>query len=201
MKAIKRPIVLVHGLWNTSDIFKSLTKKLDEYEVDYYAPTLVHKFGKVSIVNLSKILNNLILEKYGSFQDIDIVGFSMGGIIARYWINKLHGYRRTKKFISIGSPHNGTLTAQLIPKFLLKGISEMKINSDFLKEISKSDDLLNEIDCISFFTVWDIMVFPGWKAHLPKGKKYSLNIFKHRNLIKNPKAINQIIEAIVMKLN
>ena len=49
----------------------------------------------------------------------------MGGIIARYWIKKLNGYLNTKRFISIGSPHNGTLTAQFVPDYPFKGISEI----------------------------------------------------------------------------
>ena len=121
----------------------------------------------------------------------------MGGIIARYWINKFNGYLRTKRFISIGSPHRGTLTAQLVPKNLFKGISEMKISSSFLKELSEYDYLLKKIDCISFYTKWDFMVFPGWRANLPVGRKYSLNIYKHKNLVRNPVAIDEIVNSII----
>ena len=66
-----RPIVLIHGLWNTSDIFKSLMRKLDRYSIDYFAPTLQHDFGKVSIIDLTKSLNDLINNKYGFDREID----------------------------------------------------------------------------------------------------------------------------------
>ena len=62
----------------------------------------------------------------------------MGGIIGRYWIKKLNGHKRTRRFITIGSPHKGTLATQLIPKYPFKGISEMKINSLLLRELSRS---------------------------------------------------------------
>ena len=118
MSICKRPIILIHGLWNTSAIFNSLLNRLDYYDVEYYAPTLDHHFGRISIIDLAESLDGLITKKYGNEKEIDIVGFSMGGIIARYWINKLYGYHKTKRFISIGSPHQGTLTAQLVPKNL-----------------------------------------------------------------------------------
>ena len=192
-----RPIILIHGLWNTSAIFNSLLKKLDYYDIEYYAPTLEHYFGRISIVDLAESLDEIIIKKYGNEREIDILGFSMGGIIARYWIKKLNGYLKTKRFISIGSPHNGTLTAQLVPRNFLKGISEMKINSSLLKELSEYDYLLREIDCISFYTKWDFMVFPGWRAKLPIGKKFNLNIYKHRNLVRNPIAIDEIVNSII----
>ena len=198
MKTSNRPIVLIHGLWNTSNIFKSLTRKLDLYPIDYFAPTLKHDFGMVSIIDLTKSLNQLIINKYGFDKEIDLLGFSMGGIICSYWLKYFEGNKRIKKFISVGSPHKGTLTAQMVPRFPLKGISEMKINSKLLKELYSSNDFLENVNCISFFTNWDLMVFPGWKAYLPKGNKYSLNIFKHKNLIKNEYALNEIVKKIII---
>ena len=197
MNIPKRPLILIHGLWNTSAIFNNLLNRLDYYGVEYYAPTLDHYFGRVSIIDLAESLDGLITKKYGNQREIDILGFSMGGIIARYWINKFNGYLKTKRFISIGSPHRGTLTAQLVPNNPFKGISEMKIGSSLLKELSEYDFFLKKIDCISFYTKWDFMVFPGWWANLPVGRKYSLNIYKHRNLVRNPVAIDEIVNSII----
>ena len=196
--ANRNPIILIHGLWNTSSIFSLISSKLDEKEVEYFAPTLNHAFGMTSIVELTNLMDQLIVEKYGLEQEIDILGFSMGGIIGRYWINKFNGHKRTKRFITIGSPHNGTLTSQLVPKYPFRGISEMKINSSLLRDLANYDYFLNDIDCISFFTYWDLMVFPGWRANLNVGEKISLNIFKHRNLVRNPAAVERIIERLMI---
>ena len=196
--ADRNPIILIHGLWNTSSIFSLISTKLDEKEVEYFAPTLNHAFGMTSIVELTNLMDQLILEKYGLQQEIDVLGFSMGGIIGRYWINKFNGYKRTKRFITIGSPHNGTLASQLVPKYPFRGISEMKINSSLLRDLAKYDYFLNDIECISFFTFWDLMVFPGWRAHLNVGEKISLKILKHRNLVRNPAAVERILERIMM---
>ena len=94
-------------------------------------------------------------------------------------------------------PHKGTLASQLIPKYPFRGISEMKINSLLLRELSSSDYLLGKINCISFFTYWDLMVFPGWRASLNSGEKISLKIYKHKNLVRNPVAVNKIIDRLL----
>ena len=93
----RNPIILIHGLWNTSSIFSSITSKLDDIGIEYFAPTINHSYGITSIINLTNILNELILEKYGLEKELDILGFSMGGIIGRYWIQKFNGYKRTIK--------------------------------------------------------------------------------------------------------
>ena len=193
----RNPIILIHGLWNTADIFYSITSKLDEIGIEYFAPTLEHEYGMTSIVELTHSLNDLILEKYGCEQEIDILGFSMGGIIGRYWIKKFNGYKRTRQFITVGSPHKGTLASQLVPKYPFKGISEMKISSFLLRDLSKYDYLLKGINCISFFTYWDLMVFPGWRANLNLGEKISLKIYKHKNLVRNPEAVEKIIDKLL----
>ena len=193
----RNPIILIHGLWNTSDIFSSIILKLDEMGIEYFAPTLKHNYGISSIVELTNLLDNLILEKYGLEKELDILGFSMGGIIGSYWIKKFNGYERTRKFITVGTPHNGTLTSQLVPRYPFRGISEMKINSFLLRDLSKYDYLLKDINCISFYTNWDLMVFPGWRANLNSGEKISLKIYKHKNLVRNPKAVEKIVDRIL----
>ena len=155
----KNPIILIHGLWNTADIFSSITSKLDEIGIEYFAPTLKHQYGITSIVELTNLLNDLILEKYGYEKKLDILGFSMGGIIGRYWIKKLNGYKRTRRFITIGSPHKGTLASQLIPKYPFKGISEMKINSLLLESFLDPIIFLVELIVLAFLLIGILWFF------------------------------------------
>ena len=82
---------MIHGIWNSSSIFSSITSKLDDIGIEYFAPTLKHSLGMTSIIDLTNILNELILEKYGLEKELDILGFSMGGIIGRNWIQKFSG--------------------------------------------------------------------------------------------------------------
>ena len=178
--------------------FLLLHQNLMILALNIFAPTLKHSFGMTSILDLTYKLNELILEKYGLEKEIDILGFSMGGIIGRSWLQKFNGCKRTRRLISIGSPHKGTLMAQLIPKYPFRGISEMKINSNFLRELANNDFLLDEIECINFFTYWDMMVFPGWWTNLKFGKKILVKVFKHRNLVRNKSVVEKIIDEIIM---
>ena len=74
----------------------------------------------------------------------------------------------------------------------------MKMNSKFLREMAKNDFFLDDIECINFFTYWDLMVFPGWSTTLNLGKKISVKVYKHRNLVRNKCVVEKIIGEIIM---
>ena len=69
----RNPIILIHGLWNSSSIFSSITSKLDEIGIEYFAPTLEHSYGMTSIIDLTNTLDQLILEKYGLEKKLDFL--------------------------------------------------------------------------------------------------------------------------------
>lgn len=193
MSICRRYIVLVHGLWDTPKIFKRLSRELEKQGFVVLVPNLPHKFGRVSIPRLAKDLDDYILNEIGEETILNILGFSMGGLIARFWLQFMNGIPRTHKFFSIGSPQNGTYTAQLIPSSLFKGIAQMKRDSSFLKDLNEDIKPLQEIICISYFCISDLMVLPGWEARLPVGPSFSLPVLTHKGLITNPKAIEIIV--------
>ncbi len=193
----KRPLVLVHGLWNTPNLFRNLIYSLEQNDLLIYVPFLPHQCGRTSLKLLAKQLNAYILERFGSSTTIDLLGFSMGGVIGRIWLQNFYGFRRTNRFISIGCPHQGTFTAQFVPRFCFAGIADMKIGSDLLRDLNHDLSALQEIKCDSFFCRSDLMVLPGWKAVLPIGSTHSLPVWTHKELISHPVAIRAIKEKIL----
>ena len=197
MQIQPRPIVLVHGLWDTPRVFRRLSKKLEQKGFSVFIPHLPHKYGATSIRNLAKDLEVYILDKFGSEKLIDVLGFSMGGLISRFWLQKMGGALRTKRFISVGSPHQGTFTAQLIPACLFAGIAEMKRGSRFLRELGDDVHLLRNVECISFYSATDLMVFPGRQAVLPLGRNFPIPVLTHKELIHSQLSIELIVKGIL----
>jgi len=192
----KRPIFLIHGLWNNPKLFEKLTKKIKEDDYQMYIPHLPHKFGKTSIWRLARDLDSKIEQLVGPEKEIDIVGFSMGGLISRLWIQDYNGFLRTKRFFTIGTPHFGTYTAQLMPNFFMPGIAEMKRGSNLLSKLNHDLTSLEKVECTSFFTKWDLMSFPGWQAKLPIGDSYHLPVLTHKELITNSLALDILAKKI-----
>jgi len=177
-------------------LIKSLIKKINEDDYQLYRPHLPHKYGKTSLRHLARDLDSKIEELVGPEIEIDIVGFSMGGLISRFWLQNHDGFLRTKRFFSIGTPHFGTYTAQMIPSFLMPGIAEMKRGSGLLSLLINDLTSLEKVECTSFFTKWDLMSFPGWQAKLSIGDSYHLPVLTHKELITNTLSLDILAKKI-----
>jgi len=190
------PLVLVHGLWDTPRLFQRLLRKLDGARGEALTPHLPHRLGATALGDLAELLGTVIDRAYGRDEVVDVLGFSMGGLVARAWIQKFGGDRRTRRFLCVGSPQNGTLTAQLMPHALMAGIAEMKLGSRFLQELQAGQERLSGLDCCSFYCRTDLMVVPGWRAVLPRGPAIALPVWTHAQLMGHPRALKALVSAL-----
>ena len=184
-----RPLVLVHGLWDTPRVFHRLIQRIDQPDRPLLAPHLPHGLGVVPLRELARRLDQHILQQYGRETPIDLLGFSMGGVIGRIWLQELRGAERTDRFFSVGSPQNGTLAAMAVPRPLLAGAADMKIGSDLLRDLNRDPQALAAVSCRSYTCRWDLMVCPGWWAVLPQGSRCELPVWTHQQMISHPDAL------------
>ncbi len=195
--SVRRPLVLVHGLWDSPRLFNRLVRRLDAYQWPVLVPHLPHRLGAVPLVTLAEQLDDHIRQRFGDGCVIDLLGFSMGGIISRVWLQQLGGARRTHRFISVGSPQQGTLTAQWIPRWLLAGLADMKRGSALLRSLNADLSPLADLDCVSCFCSCDLMVVPGWQARLPVGMVRSIPVLTHQQLIAHPHALDVLMQILL----
>ncbi len=193
------PLVLIHGLWDTPQLFDRLATALHRQapDLELYAPHLPHRLGAIPIRSLAAQLATLVEARFGADRQLDLFGFSMGGVIGRTWLQEQGGHRRTRRFVCLGSPQQGTLTAQLMPRALLAGIADMKISSALLRRLQGEAQLLDGLECHSLYSATDLMVCPGWRAVLPIGTQQALPVLTHRQLIMDPRAIEKVVEVLV----
>ena len=197
-EAATRPLVLVHGLLDTPRLFSRLQHRLEGQNRPILSPHLPHRFGAIPLRKLARQLDGLIQERWGPKTPIDLLGFSMGGVIARTWLQELDGAKRTHRFISVGSPQQGTLTAQCVPSWLFAGLADMKRGSPLLRSLNGDYAELQAVECLSFFCRWDLMVYPGWQAVLPIGKSTVVPVWTHQQLMSHPKSLDLLIESLLI---
>jgi triacylglycerol lipase len=191
------PLVLVHGLWDTPRVFNRLKRHLGDWRPPLLIPHLPHRLGAVGLLELAELLGSHIEAAFGREQPIDVLGFSMGGVIVRSWIQLLGGHQRTRRFHCVGSPQRGTWAAQAVPSRLLPGIADMKRGSRLLRRLDADLSTLEPVDCRSYYCRADLTVFPGWQARLPIGPAIELPVWTHRQLITDSRAL-QVISGDLM---
>jgi pimeloyl-ACP methyl ester carboxylesterase len=129
------PIILLHGLVDNGSIFVGLRRAL-----------LRRGFGRVITLNYSPFTHDVrdVAARLGvlvertceetGYEKVHVVGHSLGGLIARYYVQKLGGDARVHTVCTLGTPHTGTLAAHLLPQHVVR---QLRPSSDVMAELAE----------------------------------------------------------------
>ena len=139
-------------------------------------PDLTPSDGSVGLDKLAARLATFVEQHVSSEEQFDLVGFSMGGIIARYYVQRMGGIRRVERLITISAPHHGTYTAYAMGNC---GARQMRPGSVFLKELNQDAALLEQVRFVSIWTPFDVMIAPATSSRLGVGKEFRIPVAMH----------------------
>jgi len=182
---------------DSSRVFDRLRRRLGEGRRPLLAPDLPLRWGITPIAESAALLGERIEACLDPDQPIDLCGYSMGGVIARTWIQLHGGHRRTRRFISVASPHHGTLTAQPWPRRPMAGIDDLKPGSALLNQLNGDLSSLEGIACCSFYSDIDLVVVPGWRAVLPVGEQRMLPVWTHPQLLRDRLSLEPLAKELL----
>ena len=161
----ERPlVVLVHGIFDTGGVFHAIERDLAALGFEVFAPSLSPNAAWHGIPDLATKLSAAIDARYGTQRRFQLVGFSMGGIVSRTYLQKLDGADRCDRLVTISSPHHGTMTGFL---FFGGGAQQMRAHSTFLQALNDpaSTAALADIPLHSYYTPLDLMIVPFTSSH------------------------------------
>lgn len=162
---METPILFIHGLGGSKKQYQPIIKYLKNKGIArFYEFIYESRIGLHPIKTLAKDLAEYI-DKNIKENDINIIAFSQGGIIALTYL-KYNKNRNVKKLFTLCSPHKGSLLAYI---FNLPGLCDLRPKSNLLSELEVFAKEL-EMDIYSIYTPFDLMVFPGWNARPKFGK-------------------------------
>ncbi|MFI6552921.1 lipase family alpha/beta hydrolase [Streptomyces griseus] len=111
------PVVLLHGFVDNRSVFLLLRRALIRNGHDHghhrHLESLNHSPLTRDIRAAAGLLGRHVEEicaRTGHHR-VDIVGHSLGGLIARYYVQRLGGDRRVRTLVTLGTPHGGTAVA------------------------------------------------------------------------------------------
>jgi triacylglycerol lipase len=150
-------VVLVHGFLNRGGILRSLARHLTSAGHTCFVPSLKPCDARHGLPALAEQLGQFITASLVADSRFVVVGFSMGALIARYYLQELGGYQRADAFFSICGPHAGTLIAYLYPG---RGAHQMRPRSEFLAQLDQSAERLSTIPITCYWTPFDLTILP-----------------------------------------
>ncbi|MFF4469277.1 esterase/lipase family protein [Streptomyces sp. NPDC001599] len=130
------PVVLLHGFIDNRSVFLLLRRSLaqhgrHEIESLNYSPLTC------DIRTAAELLGRHIeeiCERTGSEQ-VDVVGHSLGGLIARYYVQRLGGDLRVRTLVTLGTPHTGTKVVPLANAHPI--VRQMRPGSAVIEELAR----------------------------------------------------------------
>lgn len=155
--------------------------------------TLQPSWGQAGIDELAAQLDEFVRAKLAPNEKVDLVGFSMGGLVCRYYLQRLGGLDRVERFVSISAPHGGSLLAHCWPG---KGSRQMRSGSDFLRELNRDRAMLEKISFTSIWTPLDLMVLPARSSCLGVGREVRVMMPLHPLMVWHPRCLRLVAEAL-----
>jgi pimeloyl-ACP methyl ester carboxylesterase len=133
--AARIPVLLVHGLVDNRSVFSVMNRNLRR-----------RGFSHVCTWNYSPLLTDVsrgaaelgrhiegICEQTGHDR-VHVVGHSLGGLIARYYVQRQAGDRRVESLVTLGTPHRGSVWAHVVPTPLIR---QLRPGSPVIEELDE----------------------------------------------------------------
>lgn len=196
VEAAGTPILLLHGWVDNRSVFTVLRRHLQR-----------RGFGRVVTMNYSILTHDVpraaarlgqvverLCEETG-YERVHVVGHSMGGLVARYYVQRLGGDARVHTLATLGTPHSGTRAAHLM---LGRAVAQLRPGSAVLTELAEPAP-----GCRTrFVCVWsdlDQMVVPKSSARLDRPDLRVRNVFVrgvgHLSLPVDYRVVREIVAA------
>lgn len=151
------PMILVHGIHSTAADMTRLANHFRREGRPVFTPTLVPANGTATIESLAAQLAEFA-EREVPGRKFDLIGFSMGGLVTRYYVQRLGGIDRVGRFVTMATPHYGTVLARL---FSGAGHEQMRPGSEFLRDLDRDVERLEKVGFTSLYTPLDTIIVPA----------------------------------------
>jgi triacylglycerol lipase len=174
VEAAGTPILLVHGFVDNRSIFTVLRRALRR-----------RGFGRVWTMNYHVLTSDVrraaqrldatveaICEQTG-YERMHVIGHSMGGIVARYYVQRMGGDARVHTLVTLGSPHGGTRAAHLLPRGVCRQLTP---RSQIIAELAEPAATCRT-RFVSFWSDLDVLISPKRAARVDHPDLSARNVF------------------------
>jgi triacylglycerol lipase len=187
------PVLLIHGIGDTGYTMRRLAERLREEGRAVHLITLKPSWGEVGLDQLAAQVAAIAERELPRGRRFDLVGFSMGGLVGRYYLQRLGGLERVQRFVTVSTPHQGTALAWCVGT---PGVRQMRPGSAFLQDLARDAARLGDIEFTSFWTPLDLTIVPARSSVLQVGSASRIWCLAHPLMIRDRRCIRAVAEAL-----
>jgi triacylglycerol lipase len=159
-------------------------------------------------VDLGKAVDS-VLEETGA-PSVDLVGYSAGGVVVRYYIAELGGGSHVRRAVTLASPHHGTdlatLAGSLGSEACPEACQQLDPDSDLLRGLNAGDETPAGPAWVALWTEDDKTVVPPDSGSLDGALDFSVQSIcpdvsvGHPDVPRNPDVI-AMVEAVLNEVD
>jgi triacylglycerol esterase/lipase EstA (alpha/beta hydrolase family) len=186
----RNPVILLHGFGMNRTQWFWLARRLRArglgpiYGMNYFSLQSVRSSAR----QLSRFVDRVMEREHAG--EVDIVAHSLGGLVARYYIERLSEGRKIGRLITIGTPHHGTRLGRA--SFGIPSARDLLADSAFLTDLGPVRA------GASYTSIWsraDAIVQPPESASIsPAGADEVFDDLGHLSLVVSPRVV-EVIDA------
>ena len=183
------PVVLVHGYGHNRSGWFMLDRRLRRVGF-----TSVHTLNYLPYLSGVPELADRLAERIEAICEltgsdkVHIVGHSMGGIVARWYVQELGGHDRVDTAITIGSPHSGTYAAML---GVGTGARDLRPGSRVMRRLERNAKA-SPVRWIAYYSNLDMLIQPASSAMLDHPELAATNV-----LVKDHGHVSLMLSQVV----
>ena len=162
--AAATPILFVHGIIDNHSIFALLERALRRRgfsDLSWFDYGLLTSDVRRAAGDIAEAVERLTTDS--GYERIHVIGHSLGGLIARYYVQRMRGHERVRTLITLGTPHQGTelaRAAQVLPL-----VRQLRPNSDLIRDLAEPAP-----ECttrfLAFYSDLDQLILPSRNARI-----------------------------------
>ena len=196
------PVVLVHGFMASPLLLRPIKRQLKRQGFVVYLVQL----SPLSIQDIRQLAKQLDenIERVCWVEDVeevDVVGFSLGGLTALYYQHFVAQQRRIRRFVALGSPFHGTEAARTwlpVMGTVSKGIWQVLPDASMIKKLGEAG-IPDGVTATSISMLGD-QISPPDSCHLEGADNLVLkglpSPITHQMLVVSPVALRGILAAL-----
>ncbi|MCM3885084.1 alpha/beta fold hydrolase [Frankia sp. R82] len=131
------PVLLVHGLVDNRSIFTRLHRHLRRRGFRRVVPVQL-PLRTTCVEDGARVLGEAVARIAGADGQVTIIAHSLGGLVARYYVQRMGGDRQVGTLITLATPHGGTRLAELVPRALpYPLLRQLRADSPLIAELAE----------------------------------------------------------------
>jgi triacylglycerol lipase len=194
------PIVMVHGYFHNRSGFFVMRRALRRVG-----------FAHLYDLNLSAIRRDVasmadrlaervdeVLAATGADR-VHLIGHSLGGIVARYYVQLLGGADRVDTVVTLGTPHRGTYAAYAFPS---RVAGQLRPGSRLLRRLNRSTQS-SSVRWVAFSSNLDAFTIPASSGRLEvpglDAENVEIRDLGHMSLLVSPQLIHEVVVRLARR--